>query len=275
MGKKRRKSWFWRFIGSVLKEAAKVASKSVSYVLEGIKNKSEYKKEKINQLGDSEKGHLYNIQPNIVNFEVEKKIAGNYSLTNKRLLEDSMIVLLFGKRGSGKSALGFRILENTYATTRRKCFVLGVKSSLLPRWIVSIDDMEKVPNGSVILVDEGAISYGSRESMSISNRELSKFLAIARHKNHTLIFITQNTGLIDKNILKLADILMIKEGSLLQLEMERAEIRKFFKKAKQAFAALSKDKKKYAYIIDSDFEGVVSFSLPNFWSESLSKNRAV
>lgn len=44
--------------------------------------------------------------------------------------------------------------------------------------------------------------------------------------------------MIDKNVLKLADMLFIKEGSLLQLEMERPEIKKFYEKAKNYFDKL-------------------------------------
>ena len=142
----------------------------------------------------------------------------------------------------------------------------------MPKCISSIDDVQTAPNGSIILVDEGAISFGARNSMKVKNKELTSLLAIARHKSLTLIFITQNTGLIDRNVLKLADTLFIKEGSLLQLQMERPEIKKFYEKAKKHFDKLE-NKEKFSYILDSDFEGIVEHTLPSFWSDSLSKNR--
>ncbi len=216
---------------------------------------------------------IYSKQPEIEQLQIVKKITGDYELTNSRLNEDSVIALVFGKRGSGKTSLGFRLLENIHCKTHRKCYVLGVEEQLLPKWIKSISSMEEVPNNSIILVDEGAIAFGSRDSMASKNKELSSLLAIARHKNLSVIFITQNTGMIDKNILKLADILLIKEGSLLQLEMERNEIKKFYEKAKSAFESLDSDRRKYAYVLDGDFEGVISHSLPSFWSMNLSKNQ--
>jgi hypothetical protein len=197
---------------------------------------------------------------------------GEFDDFSNRLDNDSLIVLVFGKRGSGKSSLGFRLLENIYGKTKRYCFALGIEKKLLPKWINPIDDVEIAPNGSVILVDEGAIAFSSRDSMKFKNKELGKLLAIARHKDLTIIFVTQNTGLIDRNVLKLADTLFIKEGSLLQLEMERTEIKKFYEKSKKQLDKF-KDKKKYSYVIDSDFEGLVEHSLPSFWSESLSKNK--
>lgn len=217
---------------------------------------------------------IYTSEPKEQPLRIVHKKEGDFSLLDKRLNEESLILLIFGKRGSGKSALGFRLIENIHSKTKRKCFALGVKKELIPKWISPIENIESVPNDGIILVDEGALSFSSRESMQKKNRELSKLLSIARHKNLTVIFVTQNTGLIDKNILKLTDTLFIKEGSLLQLEMERAEIKRFYEKAKEVLSKYKNEKNKYAYVIDADFEGAIEYALPSFWSENLSKNQS-
>ena len=85
--------------------------------------------------------------------------------------------------------------------------------------------------------------------------------------------MTQNTGLLDKNILALTDSLLVKEGSLLQMEMERPEVRKFYEKANKSLKTMEGDRRGYFYLIDSDFEGTLSYSLPSFWTSSLSKNQ--
>lgn len=206
-------------------------------------------------------------------FRVEKQISGNYSSFRKKLNEDSKIILIFGKRGSGKSALGLRAIENIKSKTNRSCYVLGINDIFLPTWIKSIKNIEETETGSVILVDESVVSFNARESMKGANKNLSKIMAIARHKNLTLLFITQNTGMIDKNILKLADSLIVKEGSLLQLEMERPEIKKFYIKSKKLLEKVKDEKIKYFYLIDSDFEGLLKHTLPSFWTDQISKNQ--
>ena len=68
--------------------------------------------------------------------------------------------------------------------------------------------------------------------MSKQNKELADLLAIARHKDLTLILVTQNTGMIDKNVLNLTDAVLVKEGSLLQQKMERSVMKEFYERIK-------------------------------------------
>lgn len=200
-------------------------------------------------------------------------VKGNFDDFTSRIYNDSMIILVAGRRGSGKSVLGFRLLENVQAQTKRNCYALGPKQSVLPSWIKSIDAMEDAANKSIILVDEGALAFSSRDSMSKQNKELGKLLAIARHKDLTLILITQNTGMIDKNVLSLCDMLVFKEGSLLQERMERSAIKDLYETANQSLNKIpSSERKSHCYIIESGFEGVCSVGLPSFWNTNVSKS---
>ncbi|MEM4259244.1 MAG: zonular occludens toxin domain-containing protein [Candidatus Pacearchaeota archaeon] len=263
--------WIFKGIWLIIKGIFWIFAKIITSIFKLTKRKMKESSEK----RKLRKSPIYNKKAMFEPFEVLHKISGNYSNSEHRIHNDSVIALIFGKRGSGKSALGFRLLENIHHKTARKCFVLGVdERESMPEWINPIEKIEDVPNGSVVLVDEGAVSFSARESMSKSNKGLSSILAIARHKNLTILFITQNTGMIDKNVLKMSDILLVKQGSLLQLEMERPEIRKFYEKAESLFEKLEGDKRQYVYLIDSDFEGALSHTLPSFWTETLSKNQA-
>lgn len=225
------------------------------------------KAEVVKEINKKESKSVYN------KFRVVDKKLGDYNGFEDKLNNESKIILVFGKRGGGKSGLGFKLMENIFSRTERKCYVLGVEDKFLPSWIKSVEDVSEVEENSVLLIDEGAVSFSSRESMKSKNKDISKLMAVARHKDLTLIFLTQNTGMIDKNILKLSDSMIVKEGSLLQIEMERPEIKKFYEKANKSFKEIKDDKRKYSYIIDSDFEGLVEQSLPSFWNVKISKNQ--
>ena len=272
MAKKKKQHWSWRATKTTARGLWTVTAFGGRTLARGARWLSSKAKENKKKRA-LRKTAVYNTLSHFEKLAAIETIAGNADSFERALLESSRIVLLFGKRGSGKSALGFRILENINSTHKRQCSVLGVSQDVLPQWITSVEDIHGVANNSIVLVDEGALAFSARESMKKEHKELGKLMAIARHKDLTLIFITQNTCMIDKNVLQLTDTLMVKEGSLLQKEMERTAVQKFYQKAEKSFEKLQ-DKRKYAYVIDGDFEGVISFVLPSFWSDKVSKSRA-
>lgn len=181
------------------------------------------------------------------------------------------IGIILGARGSGKSALGIRILENINSIGK-KVYALGFRKDRLPKWIVSVEDIKEIPNNSFLLADEAGIEFSSRSSMSSLNKLLSDLLLISRHKNISIIFITQNSSNIEINTLRQADYLLLKPSSLLQLDFERKKIRDIYKEVEGKF-------KKYhdkgtTYIYSDLYRGFVKNSLPSFWTEDLSKSFA-
>ncbi len=202
-------------------------------------------------------------------FEVTKNEKGSYNPFYDKLKSKSLIILIIGKRGSGKTSLGMKFLELFHNETRRKCYALGYESTRLPWWIRKVDAIEKIPNNSTVLFDEGAVLFSSRDSMKNINKELGKIMAIARHKNLTLVLITQNSAMIDLNVLRLADTLIFKEPSLLQSKFERKELKDMYEKVKPEFDKLE-EKRAYFYVWDDDFQGILKYDLPNFWSEKIS-----
>jgi hypothetical protein len=204
-------------------------------------------------------------------FELVKTEKGDYKDFYRRLLKGSNILLIAGKRGSGKTALGMKFLELFKKTTKRKLFAMGFEHAKLPLGIRKADDIENISNNSFVLIDEGAVTFGSRDSMKTSNKQLGKIMAIARHKNLSLILIAQNSAMIDLNVLRLADTIILKEPSLLQAQFERKAIKDMYVKVSSYFKSLE-DRKSHFYVMDDEFEGVLRFSLPDFWSEEISKS---
>lgn len=206
-----------------------------------------------------------------VPFEKYKEEKGDYEEFYHKIKRDSVIILITGKRGSGKTSLGMKLLEFFKHETNKKCYVLGYEKSRLPFWIKKAENIEKIPNNSVTLFDEGAVMFSARESMKNINKELGKIMAIARHKNLTLILITQSSAMIDLNVLRLADVLLLKEPSLLQSKFERKAIKDIYEQVAPKFKGLDV-KKAYFYVWDDDFQGLLKYGLPEFWNEKISKS---
>ena len=190
-----------------------------------------------------------------------------------RLIHPPSIIVILGGRGKGKSALGYRLLE--YLRWTASPYVIGLPKEarkLLPDWIGMATNLEDVPPKAVALVDEAYMPYHARSSMAAEAKAMSQLVNLSRQREQTLIFVSQEARQVDKNIASSANVVIFKDLGILQLEFDRRELNKIATNAQQAFATLSGDKRKWAYVCspDSDFIGLVENSLPTFWKEKLS-----
>jgi len=184
------------------------------------------------------------------------------------------VVLVLGKRGSGKSALGYRLLELLrYAL---EPYVVGLPKEgekLLPGWMGMAEDIDEIPGRSVCLVDEAFLRYNSRESLTAQSRQMSRDLNLSRQKEQTIIFVTQEARLVDKNIASSASVLVFKEMGILQLQFDRPELNKVAAQARQALDTISGDRRRWSFVYspDAGFVGLLKNDLPTFWKPGLSK----
>lgn len=212
------------------------------------------------------------ILANYSKFKILKNISGKFEDWEKKLMKsDSTIGIILGARGSGKSAIAIKLLENIYNKTSHKIYAIGFKKESMPSWIEVIDSIDKINNNAHILIDEGGVLFNSRSSMSKPNKILSDLMLIARHKNLSIIFISQNSSNLEVNILRQADYLILKPSSLLQKNFERKIIMKIYDQISEDFKNFKSDKG-LAYIHSDDFQGFVSNPLPSFWNDKISKS---
>ncbi len=184
------------------------------------------------------------------------------------------VVLILGKPGSGKSALGYRLLELLRYVA--DIYVVGFPEqarSSLPEWIGIVPSLEDLPNKCIALVDEAYLSYNSRDSMTAKNKAMTQALNLYRQKEQTIIFITQEAGHIDKNIVGSAKVLIFKELGMLQLEFDRPQLNKLATQAKQALDSVQGNKQRWSFVYapDADFLGLMENELPSFWKPRLSR----
>ncbi len=184
------------------------------------------------------------------------------------------VVVIIGKRGSGKSALGYRLLELLRYVG--DVYVVGVPKEakkLLPERIGIVPSLEDLPNKCIALVDEAYLSYNSRGSMTAKSKAMSQALNLSRQKEQTIIFITQNAGHIDKNIVGSANVLVFKELGMLQIEFDRPQLSKLATQAKQALGSVQGNKQRWSFVYapDNDFLGLMENELPSFWKPRLSR----
>ena len=205
-------------------------------------------------------------------FNILEVISGDYNKwLEKVYTSDSQIGIILGARGSGKTAFGIKFLENFHAKHKKKCFAIGFNENELPYWIKGVTDISELENDSFVLIDEGGVLFNSRNSMSNANKMLSQLIMIARHKNLSILFISQNSSNLEVNVLRQADFIILKPSSLLQTEFERKIIQKIYSETKNTFKKFEEDEGA-THIYSGNFRGFVSNPLPSFWRENLSKS---
>lgn len=207
----------------------------------------------------------------LVSIQYVKTVNDNKWL---EIIPDPSVVVILGCRGSGKSALGHRLLE--LSRYRSLPFVLGIPPQALkylPEWLGVVNSPDEAPEGSTLLVDEAYIRYNARDSQKQMSRDMSRILNLSRQRNQTLIFISQQARTIDKNIASTYDVLIIKDPEPGQAKFERREIRDIVELATEKFNNIQKDKPKWSLVHSPtcNFSDMLTSELPSYWNERLSR----
>ena len=243
---------------------------AVKFILAGIFSifrKASEKRNKNIEDKTAEKERKNSMLKELVEIENEQ---GNFEDFKHILYEkQSTIGLILGARGTGKSALGLRVLENIASRTRKKVYAMGFKD--LPRLIRLASNLEEVQVDSFLLIDESGITFSSRNFMKELNKFLSDLLLIARHKDLSVLFLTQNSANIDVNIIRQIDYLILKPSSLLQKDFERKKISEIYREKAEKFKK-HKHVRGMSYIYSDSYLGFVSNELPSFWNDKISKS---
>ncbi|MCP3684416.1 MAG: hypothetical protein GY861_17190 [bacterium] len=187
----------------------------------------------------------------------------------KDSLNRSNVYIAVGGRGSGKSCLSYAMLEWHYMETDRPiCVYKFPKPELLPKWIKNVNDLSTAPKGAVILIDEGGIEFSQFTSASKGSKDLANKLKVARHKDQSIIFISQSTDTLTKDVNRLVDCYLLRKPSTGQMYNEKPMIKKMYADCGDRFK--DPDMALRGFFI-SDIGEMAKFDLPTFWTDAISK----
>jgi len=205
-----------------------------------------------------------------VEFSTVESLKGDYKSFESFIAKNpSTIGIILGARGTGKSAIGLKLLENLHVLSKKNFYAMGFKD--LPDWIDVVEDINDIKTDSFVLIDEGGILFSSRKSFSDANKLLSELLLVARHNDLSILFISQNSSNLEINAIRQADYLIMKPSSLLQKDFERKKIKEIYDESSDKFEEY-KNTKGITYIYSDQFKGFVTNTLPTFWSQKVSKS---
>ncbi|MCD6137778.1 MAG: ATP-binding protein [Deltaproteobacteria bacterium] len=217
---------------------------------------------------EQDEERLMELIERIEEFEDEGLLIGGEDVL-KKILERSEVILITGRRGAGKTALGYYILEQS-----PNPYVFGLPEEAwqyLPESITPLKSLENLPEKATIFIDEAALWFYSRSSSQKLNKYISQLVTEARHQEQLLIFATHTLRKLDIGVVMDADAIFFKEPSFLHSKFERSEIREITREVMRHFSRLKDDHCKYTYVLSHDYEGFIKTPLPSFWCEELSK----
>lgn len=189
----------------------------------------------------------------------------------------SKIIYVVGARDSGKSCFSFWLAEQIHEhVPNMKIAYVGVKirRSILPEWCDNYIDINKVPFGSLVILDELAVQYNARTFGSKENIQLGQLLAIARHKDLNVIAITQDPNMGEINVWRLKDMVVYKRSNTYELpsrdNRRSSKVLQFWSYIKNWLKPTRQEQALFEY---QAMERVMLFkyNLPKCWSDELSK----
>ncbi len=210
-------------------------------------------------------------------------------MINKSILEiindnDVSTGIILGGRRKGKSVLGYGIIEALHNSMGISAFVLGLpaeKERHLPNYVVRLQNIDKLKDGSAFLVDEAYKEFYSRQSMSKINKYVDTLVALSGQKQLKSLYITQHARRLEIGIVGGVDFILFKKPSLMQMKFDRHQFRKILEEVYDAFQnltppegmSLEEYQKRCTYVVSEDFVGMVenSNTPPTWWNEELSR----
>ena len=191
-------------------------------------------------------------------------------------LPKSGLVLITGFRGTGKTALGWRLAEQGHDKGREVAafdFTLAARRAL-PSWVKHVATMKQVGSlsPSLLVVDEAALKVNARRHQSNENIAWTRLLAVARHKGHLVLLITQHQRQVDVGLVADSEVVVMKRPSLLHLRFARPELRQELEEAWEHFRKI-RNPQRWSYVVDylNGRKGWLTNALPTFWSDELSR----
>jgi len=211
------------------------------------------------------------------------------------ILVEPFVALILGQRGSGKTALGHRLMEVFGEDTDRQAYILGFPEHLedeLPDWIEVLPPdtgRDEWPEDSLVLIHEAHQLLHARRSQNSENLEIDELVTISRHRNSCIVFETQQSQRLDRNSVTAVDAIIFREPALLQAEFERSAMKKIVRDAEEMFEQYtetveaddgsytfrekSDEVKKHAYVHSDRFIGEYphEIDLADHYNEDISK----
>ena len=190
------------------------------------------------------------------------------------MLPEPAVVLITGRRGSGKDVTAVDLAQAIHKKTKKPVFsnydpyIFKVPKGWKRRRGMS------TPSDAIIIQSDAHLDLFAREWRTDHATAFIKFLSIARHRGTDVISTTQLSILLDRQVVATADAMIFKEPSALAGRMERGEIRNLTEEAGERFLGLSQAERWGRVVVFTHQKGIQvvdGVKKPRWFTEKASK----
>lgn len=182
-------------------------------------------------------------------------------------LEQTNIVII-GKKGSGKTCLGWTFAKKIADESGRKIYIYKYpkpeKLKKLPFKVINITRMDLLFNitDGIVILDEAQEHFGIWAKAV--NEDLKRLLSYSRQNNTCFIFICHNSYFLNRSLFSFIDVRIIKETNENHWALERPYMSKLY----SSVVVFGNDN----FYIDSDYiRSNQTFEKPEWFTEEFSR----
>jgi len=193
------------------------------------------------------------------------------------VIPETGVILIMGRRGSGKSGLAHEIMAQVHARRKMGGALLLPsigKKPRLPAWIKVVSSTKQLPVKSVCVIDEAAQVAHARRSQSAQAIEIDNLVSISRQRQQLIVLVSHHARKLDLNLIHDADKILWKEPTEAHALFERDELQVFTRKALEFFGAIkgTKARQRATYVMDLHHLQFCWFNngLASWWTEDVS-----
>ena len=183
------------------------------------------------------------------------------------------VYLILGDVGEGKTVTACSVIDEFHHTHKLKTYMVADEEIVnkFPKWFKYANPQKpRLGGNSIIFLDDAHLYHYAREWGKGKAKTLDFIARERRHSGNTIVYTTQQSRVLDVNLISMSSCLVFKRPSKLQLKVERKFVKDMFTVADNA---LKEDGYKInrAYVVAKDFEGLVTVNKPTWFTDRMSK----
>ena len=191
-----------------------------------------------------------------------------------KIADHPAVYLILGDVGEGKTVTSCSIIDEFHQDRKSlKVYMIDRKDVVdkYPKWFRYADPKKpRLSQNSIIFLDDAHLQHYARDWFGGKAKRLDFIGRERRQSGNTIVYNTQQSRVLDINLISMASCLVFKRPSRLQLEVERKEVKKMFEVADKALKEEGYKVNK-AYVVSNDYEGIVTVKKPKWFTDKMSK----